>query len=61
MKTCKRCFREFDEEDVLDDNPTTELAEIFIEDIGTVDINDICPECMEELGVKNLLVFEDEQ
>ena len=27
MKTCKRCFREFDEEDVLDINPAIELAD----------------------------------
>ena len=57
LKTCKRCFREFDEEDVLDTSPTTELADIFLQDIGVEDINDLCPECREELGVMNLLGF----
>ena len=27
MKTCKRCFREFDKEDVLDVSPAMELAD----------------------------------
>ncbi|MDO9528355.1 MAG: hypothetical protein Q7J27_04255 [Syntrophales bacterium] len=57
MKTCKRCFREFDEEDVLDVSPATELADIFLQDIGIEDINDLCPECREEFGVTNLLGF----
>ena len=60
MKTCKRCFQKFYEEDVLDVSLETELAEIFIEDIGIVDINDLCPECREEFVVRNLLVFEEE-
>jgi len=60
MKTCKRCFRKFDQSkyDII---PSTEIADIFLKDIGIEDINDLCPECMEELGVKNLLVFEDEE
>jgi hypothetical protein len=33
------------------------LAEIFIGDIDIQDINDLCPECREELGVMNLLGF----
>jgi hypothetical protein len=57
MKTCKRCFREFGEEEVLAVSPTTELADILLEDLGVEDINDLCPECREELGVTNLLGF----
>jgi len=57
LKTCKRCFQEFDEEDVLENSLPTELADIFIQDIGTDDINDLCPQCREELGVINLLGF----
>ena len=57
MKTCKKCFREFDEKDVLDVNPATELVDIFLQDIGVEDINDLCPECRKELGVMNLLGF----
>ena len=57
MKTCKRCFREFDEEDVLDVSPASELVDIFLQDIGIEDINDLCPQCREELGVMNFLGF----
>ncbi|MDO9517210.1 MAG: hypothetical protein Q7J10_04075 [Methanosarcinaceae archaeon] len=57
MKTCKNCFREFDEEDILDVSPATELADIFLQDIGVEDINDLCPECIEEMGVMDLLGF----
>jgi len=57
MKTCKRCFREFDEADVVEVSPATELGDIFIQDIGIEDINDLCPECSEEMGVMHLLGF----
>ena len=57
MKTYKRCFREFGEEEVLDVSPTTELADIMLKDIGVDDINDLCPQCREELGIMNLLGF----
>ena len=52
MKTCKRCFREFEESefDVMDVSPVTELADIMLRDIGIEDINDLCPQCREELG-----------
>jgi hypothetical protein len=60
MKTCKRCFRKFDQSK-YDISPSTEVADIFLKDMGVEDINDICPECREELGVKNLLVFEEEE
>ena len=56
MKTCKQCFREFEEEDI-DISPPEELANIFLQDIGVEDINDLCPQCREELGVMNLLGF----
>jgi len=71
MKTCKRCFREFGEGEVLDGSPATELADSLDsrvhgndkEDRGNdrgetdIAIEDICPECREELGVMNLLGF----
>ena len=64
MKTCKRCFREFGEGEVLDGSPATELADSLDSrchgnDRGETDIaiEDICPECREELGVMNLLGF----
>ena len=67
MKICKRCFREFNEEAVLAVSPAMELADYLDSrfhgndrgetDIGVEDINDLCPECREELGVVNLLGF----
>ena len=59
MKTCKRCFREFEESeaDVLGVSPATELADIFSQDTGVEDINDLCPQCRDEFGMMDLLGF----
>ena len=57
MKLCKKCFREFDENDNMEENPARELGDIFISDIGKVDIEEICPECREKLGIINLMGF----
>ena len=57
-KTCIRCFREFEEE--IQDADLThamELADIMLQDFGIDEINDLCPQCREELGVMNLLGF----
>jgi len=56
MKICKRCFREFEEDDQYV-SPGEIVANIMIRDIGVEDINDLCPQCREELGVMNLLGF----
>lgn len=57
MKLCKKCFREFDENDKMEDSPARELGDIFISETGNIDIKDICPECIEELGILNLMGF----
>ncbi|MGO9136427.1 MAG: hypothetical protein ACLP9S_08370 [Syntrophales bacterium] len=57
MKVCKRCFREFDENEDIDYSIARELGEIFVSSVGNVDIQDLCPQCREELGVMNLLGF----
>jgi len=59
MTICKRCFREFEESevDILDTSPAAELADIMFRDIGIEDINDLCPQCREELGVMDMLGF----
>jgi len=56
MKTCKRCFREFEEDDIYI-SPAEIVANIMIQDIGVENINDLCPQCREELGVMNILGF----
>lgn len=58
MKIRKRCFWKFDEEDVLDISPATELADIFLQDIGFEDIDDLFPQGGEKLGARNLLGFQ---
>ncbi len=57
MKLCKKCFRKFDENDKMEDSSARELGDIFISGMGDVDIEDICPECREELGIINLMGF----
>ena len=57
MKLCKKCFRKFDENDKMEDSPARELGEIFLSETGNVDIEDICPECREELRIINLMGF----
>ncbi len=41
----------------MDVSPATELADIMLRDIDVEDINDLCPQCREEMGVMNLLGF----
>ncbi len=58
MKLCKRCFKEFDEDETVDCSPARELGDIFISSVGNnVDVRGLCPECREELGVLNLFGF----
>jgi len=58
MKICKRCSREFDEEEISDTSPAMELADIMLRDIGIDDISDLCPRCREDLGVMDMLGFD---
>ena len=58
MKLCKKCFREFDEDESIDSSPARELGDIFILKIGNDDLEkELCPECREEFGVMNLIGF----
>ena len=57
MKICKKCFKEFENNYTIEDSSARELGDIFISDIGDVDIEDICPECREEFGIMNLMGF----
>ncbi len=52
MKFCTRCFREFDENAEEVTSPARDLGDIFSE---SVNMEDICPECREELGLVNLM------
>jgi hypothetical protein len=39
-------------------SPAQDLGKIFISDIGDVNVEDLCPECREELGLMNLMGFK---
>ncbi len=54
MKICLRCSKEFPEDDPHD-NPKKELGKLYFDAIGTINANDLCPECREDLGIVNLL------
>ena len=56
MKTCRRCGEDF-EESSGDYSPAQELGEMFLDSMGTSGVDDLCPKCMEDLGVANLLGF----
>jgi hypothetical protein len=58
MRICKRCFREFDDEDE-DAGPVEKLGEIFLKSVDERDIKGYCPECKEEIGIMNVLGFEE--
>ena len=58
MKLCKRCFREFDEDEIEEYSPARELGDIFIANVCDVDVEDLCPVCREGLGIMNLLGFK---
>lgn len=57
MKICKRCFQEFYEDEDLSGSPAAELADIFLESVGTVSVHDLCPRCREEFGMLNVMGF----
>ena len=56
MKTCVKCGREF-EDDHLYSTPFIEIGNIYLESTRTVSIDEICPECREDLGIMSLLGF----
>ena len=58
MRICKRCLREFVPDENRIENPADGLGEMFIETIGTDDIKNLCPDCIEELGILNVLGFD---
>ena len=57
MKTCKRCLREYDEQNTDDRSPAQELGELFLDDAEPDAGKELCPDCLEETGVLNLLGF----
>lgn len=56
IKNCKRCAREYDDyEGPM--TPAEELGQICLESIGDEHADQLCPDCKEEVGILNLLIF----
>jgi len=54
-KVCKKCFKEFEEDDIYI-SPAEIVANMMIQQDGGIEaINDLCPQCREELGIMNIL------
>jgi hypothetical protein len=57
MKICSKCSRKFNDQEDADYNPARELEDIFLKHTIGVNSDDLCPECIEELGRLNLMGF----
>jgi len=57
MKTCRRCLREFTPDENRIEGPAERLGELSIEEAENEDVTDLCPDCLEELGMMNILGF----
>ena len=58
MKVCVRCQREFKNDNSYF-NLFSEIGDIYVESSGTDRIDDICPKCLEDLGIMSLLGFDE--
>jgi hypothetical protein len=47
-----------DDDEAAAYSPASDLGDIFISEIGDVNVADLCPECREELGIMSLLGFQ---
>jgi hypothetical protein len=57
MEICKRCLKPY-EKAKIQDSPIEELGQLFLGSIEYDEINQICHECKEELGILNLIGFK---
>lgn len=60
MKICQRCFEEYDEEDDIYIDPTEDIEDL-LDEVGVDDVNDLCSDCREELGVVQCLRLNDDE
>lgn len=56
MTVCRRCSREFEEPEAST-TPIEELGQIFLKSVNGYDVANLCLDCKEELGINNLLGF----
>jgi hypothetical protein len=57
MKTCPWCGNTFFVDDLLNPTPSEKLGEIFVDAGDSSSNSSLCPHCLEELGIMNLLGF----
>lgn len=57
MPRCKKCGKEYDEEEGAT-SPFESLGELFLESADDSP-QDLCPACREEIGVRALLGFDE--
>ena len=57
MPRCKKCGQKFDDDNGVA-SPAKTLGELFLE-ATEEDPRDLCPRCREELGIFNLLGFDE--
>ncbi len=59
MKTCVRCSRNF-EADFDNLTPSEEHADAYLRHIAYPEVNELCPQCREEVGLLKILGFDEE-
>ena len=60
MKTCANCGQPFEERIASQNSAVGELGELFPEATDQGWENDLCPTCLEELGMMNLMGFDED-
>lgn len=57
MKRCKRCGKAFSDNNDSFDSPARYRGELYLDSVGTINADDLCPECREDLGIVGMLGF----
>lgn len=60
MKICANCGQPFEDRISSEIGFIEELGEFYFEEIDREWAGDLCPICLEELGMMNLMGFEDD-
>lgn len=58
MKICERCGKRYDEQDTFA-TPMEELGQIFLRSVKGDEIDGLCQDCKKELGILNVMGFEE--
>jgi hypothetical protein len=60
MKICANCGQRYDERTSPDESYPADLGELFLEATDQDWESDLCPLCLEELGMMNLMGFDED-